>query len=168
MVLIIDWLAEVHRLAKFARTELQAVLAAFTHGLISKWAYAVLVFSVSSGGTLDELKQAILQDFIPGLSNKPAPSANIRQLLILPARLGGMGLISPSKARQKQRETLIAVAKLLVALIHQQKGSTLQTQLEQVKLKRELKKVHDQLMKREAEAVIDSLPPMTARCARAA
>ena len=112
-------------------------------------------------------EQAIVQDFVPALLNQPTPAA-LCQLLALPVCLGGTGLSSPSKVRQKQREMLIAVAKLLVALIHQQKGSTLQTQLEQVKLKRELKKVHDQLMKREAEAVIDSLPPMTARCARAA
>ena len=33
---IIDWVAEVQYLAKFARTEPQAAFAAFTHGLISK------------------------------------------------------------------------------------------------------------------------------------
>ena len=79
---------EVKCLAKIALTQLHAAYAAFTHGLISRWAYAVRVSIISPDDALQPLADTITQHLIPALINQPVPCKAMRDLLALPSHSG--------------------------------------------------------------------------------
>ena len=83
---------KVQRLAKIAKSQPQAALAALTHGLSSRWTYLTRVTSFNAD-YLKPLEDVIRHDLIPALTGQPHPSDNVRQPLALPAQHGGMGIV---------------------------------------------------------------------------
>ncbi len=71
---------------------------AFIHGISSCWSYlqrtTIPVPNIKD--LLQPLENAIHQVFIPTLTGHPPNSQQVRDLLALPARLGGLGLANPS------------------------------------------------------------------------
>lgn len=91
-----EWIEEVEELAKISITEPQAAYAAFTHGVKHRWTYLMrTVPNVSP--LLQPLETAIKDKFIPTFNNSNQPSQMERELLALPARLGGLGITDPAK-----------------------------------------------------------------------
>ena len=89
------WVREVERLSHIATTQPHAAYAAFTHGLISKWTYlARTVPDIED--MFQPLEDAIRQQFLPSLTGQAAFSDADRDLMALPVRLGGLGIINPS------------------------------------------------------------------------
>ena len=90
------WSKELDNLAMIALTQPHAAHAAFTHGLSSKWCY--LSRTINDIGTLltQPLEAIIRSKLIPALTGQPPPNDEIRDLLALPARLGGMALTNPT------------------------------------------------------------------------
>ena len=89
---------EVEKLSKFAQTQPHAAYSAFTHGLTSKWNYLLRVTDWGKNqldGILESLEKAIQSCFIPALTGQPPPGEHTRQMLALPVRLGGLGLLNP-------------------------------------------------------------------------
>ena len=90
-----QWTQELENLATIAMTQPHAAYAAFTHGLTSKWSYLTRTTrDVSS--LLQPLELVIRSKFIPALTGQPPPDDELRNLLALPARLGGMALTNPT------------------------------------------------------------------------
>lgn len=89
------WTGEVIQLAKIATTQPHAAYAGFTHGLSSRWTYVQRTIP-DIKHLFQPLEDAIHQIFIPSLTGRPPCSKPIRDLLALPVRLGGMGLINPT------------------------------------------------------------------------
>ena len=85
------WIDEIKRLAEVATSQPQAAYSAFTHGLTSCWTYLLRTIP-DIQDLLIPLKSEIHQTFIPG---RPPCSKLERDLLSLPVRLSGMGLINP-------------------------------------------------------------------------
>ena len=95
MIFVDEWVEEIKTLSEITKTEPHAAFAAFTHGLSSRWNYFIRVTdqkSLSATGQLQPLENAIRSLFIPGHS---AQSDLVRDLLALPANLGGIGLLNP-------------------------------------------------------------------------
>ena len=93
---VLEWVGEVARLSSIASSQPHAAYAALTHGLISKWTY--LMRKVQGIGDLFEpLEKAIRQDFLPALTGRTGLSDLERNLLEMPARLGCLGIFSPTK-----------------------------------------------------------------------
>ena len=46
--------------------------------------------------TLESLEKAIHSHFIPALTGQPPPREHTQEMLVLPARLGGLGLTNPT------------------------------------------------------------------------
>ena len=102
-----EWV-EIKTLSEIAKTEPRAAFAAFTHSLSSRWDYYLRVTdlkSLSVTGHLQPLENAIRSLFIPTLTGHSAPSDVVRDLLALPANLGGIGLINPLDISAKQHST---------------------------------------------------------------
>ena len=55
-----EWIQEIRTLASFAKTQPYAAYAAFTHGLIGRWTYALRVPTLSSDELLRLLEDVIL------------------------------------------------------------------------------------------------------------
>ena len=90
------WSEELLHLSSIAETHPQAAYAGFTHGLVSKWTYLTRTIK-DVGPLLQPLEDIIKTKFLPALSGKPAPSDEMRDLFGLPCRLGGLGIVNPTR-----------------------------------------------------------------------
>ena len=91
---VVEWVKEIVHLSTIASTQPHAAYAAFTHGLSSHWSYISRTIP-DIQDLLHPLEMAIQQHFIPALTGREACSVAERDLLALPVRLGGMGLVNP-------------------------------------------------------------------------
>ena len=134
-----EWVEEIKTLSEIAKREPHAAFAAFTHGLSSR------------------CENAIRSLFIPTLTGHSAPSDLVRDLLALPANLGGIGLLNPLDISANQHFTSKKIsAPLLERVIeqdHQSIGcSESQQQIKAAvhtekrsRLKQSAKNIHEQL-----------------------
>ena len=167
------WLGELDRLAKFASSEPHAAFAALTHGLIGRWLYAIRVSEASADDLFRPLEVAIRQKIIPALTGQPAPNDDVRKMLALPARLGGLGILDPTAITAIEREASEECSAPLVDIILESKQScgrqrienTLQALEKQKAVKRRNKRKRQEAQKKEAESIIASLPAMQRDCA---
>ena len=101
------WIKDIQKLSEFATTQPQAAYAALTHGLISRWNYLLRVIDwerLSSDELLQPLETAIQSQFIPAITGQAPPGQQVREILALPVRLGGLGLQNPmGGSRTKNR-----------------------------------------------------------------
>ena len=86
-------------MAAIALSQPHAAHAAFTHGLSSKWFYLIRTIQ-GIGSLLQPLETVIRSKLIPALTGQPPPSDEVRDLLALPARLGGIALTNPTSAAE--------------------------------------------------------------------
>ena len=86
---------EGRHLSEIAMTQPQAVYAALTHGLASKWTYLART-TPNIDILLAPLKQVIRHKLLPAITGQSAFSDTLRDLMALPAHLGGLGIIDPS------------------------------------------------------------------------
>ena len=63
------------------------------------------------------LETAIRQRVIPALTGQPTPNDNVRKLLSLPARLGGLGIVDPAATATIQWQASEATSAPLVAIV---------------------------------------------------
>ena len=117
------WVQEIERLSTFARTQPHAAYAAYTHGLSSKLNYLLRVTdweTLSSSDLLQPLETAIQSHFIPALTGQSPPGNLVRELLALPVRLGGLGLINPVAVAQDQHASSQLISAPLVERVLRQ------------------------------------------------
>ena len=117
------WVKELEKLSKIATTQPHAAYAAFTHGLCSRWNYLLRDTdweTLSSSDLLQPLELVIQSHFIPALTGQPSPGHLAREMLALPARLGGLGLINPVAIAEEQHATSQLIsAPLVERILHQ-------------------------------------------------
>ena len=114
-----NWSAELDRLAAVAITQPHAAYAAFTHGLSNKWSYLTRTIR-EIGNLLQPLETIIRSKLIPALTGQPPPNNEVRNLLALPARLGGLALINPTCTAEVDFIASIQTSDPLKAAILQQ------------------------------------------------
>ena len=95
-------------------------------------------------------------DLIPALTGQPHPSDNVRQLLALPARHGGMGIVDPTILPSRNFSTSKKICAPLIKAILHQGGDVLAAQNEQEILKAE--HVKRSYAKTKTSATILSVP----------
>ncbi len=118
------WVKEEEKLSKFAETQPHTAYAAFTHGLISKWNYLLREVNweiLSSTELLQPLESAIQSQFIPAITGQPPPGKQVREVLALPVRLGGLGLRNPiNMAKEQYTASQQISAPLVDRIVHQE------------------------------------------------
>ena len=117
-----DWVGEVTRLAEFARSQPQASYAAFTFGLRHRWTYFMRTLP-DIETLLQPLERAISDVLIPSLIGRNCSEAE-RDLVALPVRMGGLGLINPSDSADAEYSASIRVSAPLVSKIEAQSHET--------------------------------------------
>ena len=139
-------------------TQPHAAYAALTHGIIGRWTYATRVFAMSAEDLLRPLEQAIATHLIPALASQSSPSEATRDLLALPVRFGGSGLVNPTKWSTHQQILSVMACQPLTELIVKQEGDVAKATAKQRKIKRQWKYNAKLSRKKEAETVIERLP----------
>lgn len=115
---VTKWKQEVETLAEIATTQPHAAHAAFTHALKGRWAFCQRTMQTSKDH-MEPLEKAIRSSFIPALLAEKSPiSDDMRELLSLPARHGGLGIENPvSAALHKFEESKESTAELQQQII---------------------------------------------------
>ena len=108
-------------LADIARTEPQAAYAAFIHSFAHKFSYLCRTIP-NIGSQLQLLEDSIRLRLIPALTGRAPPSDIDRELLALPVRLGGLGLVNPTRQSQQEYQASIEISAPLKNLILEQKS----------------------------------------------
>ena len=153
------WKTELERLSEIALTQPQAAHAALTHGLMSKWTYLAKT-TPNIDTMLEPLEDVIRQKLLPALTGQNAFGDTMRDLMALPARLGGIGVFNPSRRSTSHYRNSQAITTPLTDLIIQQ-STVCSPEIEraQTVARRHAHNVKRQHEKREAEELIDRLPP---------
>ena len=122
--LVEEWVSQINALAEIANFEPHAAYTAFTSGIRHKYTvYLRTIPGISS--MLQPLEDAIRNVLIPVLTDGRVVTDDERVLLSLPARLGGMGLISPTQMADQEYQFSKEVTSVLTeAIIAQQKDLT--------------------------------------------
>jgi hypothetical protein len=128
---VAKWAKDIKELSEIAKEEPQAALSAFTKALCHRWTFVQR--------TIPDIKElfvpmekCIREHFIPAVIGRNVSDIH-RRLLALPVRLGGLGIINPVEAADKEYQTSIKVTEDLVDLIYHQ-ATSLKT-LDKIKVK---------------------------------
>ena len=116
------WKAELNRLSLIAKSEPHAAFSAFTNGPIGHWLYFLHTIEGITP-LLQPLEDCNRQDFLPALNGQSSFSDLERELLALPARLGGLGLVNPTTLSAERTFSLRLTAPLTTIIVLQ-KGDT--------------------------------------------
>ena len=153
------WSEELLKLVSIANTQPHTAFAAFIHGMISKWSYLART-TPNIGPQLQPLEDIIRKKLLPALSGKPAPNDIVRDLLALPARLGGIGLINPTTISDSAYLASKQISAPLYNLILNQNAEyTHEAYSEQYLAKLESKKIRHHLISASADLLESNLPP---------
>ena len=153
-----EWSSEVETLATIAQSQPHAAYAAFTHGLMSKWTYLSRTMW-GIGQLLQPLENVIRTKLLPALSGRPPPNEVERELLSLPARLGGIAISNPSNTAELEFNSSIQVTKALKeAILQQEFHYTSETLTEQTKARSEVQKLRRDKAEQASLLLKDFLP----------
>ena len=157
-----EWVKEIEQLSTIASTQPHAAYAAFTHGLSSHWTYISRTIP-DIQDLLHPLERAIHQHLIPALTGRESCSQAERDLLALPTRLGGMGLVNPTNESTHAFEASKRITAPLVALIVTQDPDKVVQRASHQKIKNHVKKMRRVLQEQQAQNILEHLNPQLQR-----
>ena len=145
------WVEELERLSSIAITQPHAAFAAFIHGLTSKWMYLART-TPNINVLIKPKEETIRKVFLPNLTGQNPFNDIERDLLALPARLGGLGIFDPCKKSVLQYsmcETILAP--LVHQILDQSETFTLEVDEAQSRMRNNAQNFHRQHEARAAE-----------------
>ena len=165
---VAKWTQEVEELSNIAITQPHAAYSAFTHGLISKWTYlSRTIPDIESH--MKPLEDAIRQKLLPTITGQNAFNDLDRQLLALPVRHGGLGIIDPTKRTELHHSACDKITAPLTELIlSQSKSYPPQARAAQQQAKNRTRTLRRQQEAREANEIKEKLTPTLKRAIDAA
>ena len=153
-----EWKYEIEQLSFIAKSQPQAAYSAFTHGFVHKFAYLCRT-TWEAADLLQPLEDCINSTFIPSLTGRDPPNSNIRSLLALPARLGGLGISDMTKSGSAEYQASVTITNPLSTLISEQSDEySYDCVAAQVSAKNAVKKQKRESTEVAAESVRSSLP----------
>ena len=156
-----SWVEEVMSLSTIASSQPQAAYAAFVHGLRSKWSFLSRVMA-DLHLYMQPLEDSIRNKFIPALLGGRTVNDDERQLLALPCRHGGLGLITPASLGAQYAHSKTIVGPLVRRI--QQQTATLGDALQEVRKNKQLLRAKAKTsLQAEAVALHSAAPPEVQR-----
>ena len=153
-----QWAGELEQLAKIARSQPHAAHAAFTHGMTSKWTYLTRTMP-GIGPNLLPLESIIRTKLAPALTGRPPPNDLDRDLLALPARLGGIALVNPTQATDTDHLSSIKITEVLKdAILQQDFQYSGEVVVQQLEAKIEVQQLRREQTRQASEQLKESLP----------
>jgi len=157
------WIEELTLLSVIAKSQPHAAYSAFTHGIISKWLFiARTIPDVSS--CYQPLEVCVRNIFIPAVTGRPPPGDLERDLLALPARVGGLGITNPVHLSSVEFEASTKVTGPLQSLILSQTGVYSEdVRCAQLSLKSAVQRSKSAVMVSSRDALLEQAPPSLKR-----
>jgi len=88
------WVSRVRKLSVIAKIHPHVAYCIYTHGLVGKWTYFLRTL-LDISDLLHSLESTIFKEFISAVTGRCVSDLE-RGLLVLPVRIGGLGLCNPS------------------------------------------------------------------------
>ena len=129
---IAKWVNEIENLTAMARAHPHAAYAAFVHGVIGRWLYLMRTIDISSS-IFQPLEDVIHHQFISALTGQASSSLEVRKLLSLPTRLGGLNFVNPVEIAESTLKASKAITTPLKKMITKQSDQFTKPQLQSVK-----------------------------------
>ena len=126
-------------------------------GLCYRWTYLTSVMPVKDS-LLQPLEDVIRQKFLPALTGEAPCNDQVRCLLALPPRHGGLGITNPLTVAQTQHHTSATICQPLLEAILGQEGTPTEVRALQRQLKNEQRKRHRKEQADLAKSLIPELP----------
>ena len=152
--------SRVTRLAEFATTQPQSSYAAFVFGLRHRWTYFLRTLP-DIAPFLEPLERAIADLLVPAITEHVTTQEE-RDLLELPVRLGGLGLVNLARTASQEYEASIKITGPLVRQIIKQAHEP-PDETEIKTLQAGTRREKDERLKMQCEQVRESLPSKTER-----
>ena len=160
---ITEWCGELNKLSLIAVTQPHAAYTAFTHGLANKWIHLSrttpnLIYHFTA------LEEIIREKLIPALTGRDPPDDQLRELLSLPCRLGGIGLHNPMKRSPEEFQASMKISSpLITPILNRFSPVSSKTSEEQSHFKAE---VHSRRRSQEKEAAVLLKPNLSSSLQR--
>ena len=152
-----EWVKEVEGLAIIAKTEPHAAYSAYTHGLQHRWSFVMRTIPDIST-LLRPLENSIRNVLLPVLLRSRALGDNERALLVLPPRLGGMGITSPEKLADIEHQNSISLTASLTEKIIAQDSHNEADQLVVIEQRKRISENRQKAQKDMLESLKNALP----------
>ena len=118
---VASWKQQLETLASVARVQPHTAYAAFIHGFVGELTCLART-AENTGALFQPLEDTIRGKLIPLLTGRSAPGDMVRELLALPPRSGGIGLINPAIALQNELERSVQTCAPLADQIRNQES----------------------------------------------
>ena len=153
---VANWKAEIGHLSSFAKSEPHAAYAALTHGLMSHWMFSLCSIE-GIAHLMQPMEDAIRLQLLPAITGRDALTDDERDLLALPARLGGIGVRNPTTHTEEHNFSQRLSAPLTTLIVQQSEDlGGAQKQQQAIKLTLRAERLRDQ--KSTATELINRLP----------
>ena len=149
---VVEWVAEIERLAEIAKTQPHAAYTAFTFSMKHKWNFIMRTVP-NIEDQLHPLEIAIKQSLIPALANGHIPSDVEREIVALPPRLGGMGMPNAGGMTEFEYQNSKKLTAKLTQLIVAQDERGEVDQAEQQKTRMDISKARETRQKKESDTI---------------
>ena len=128
------WKSIVFTLSEIASCQPHVAYSAFICGISHLWEFLCRT-TLNIAHLLEPLEQIICAKFIPALTGCDPPSPIERRLLSLPARLGGLNIISPPSLSREHDASLLITAPLTSLIVDQSSQFSVDVMLCQMEAK---------------------------------
>ena len=153
-----NWTRDLQLLSDIAKAHPHAAYTAFIHGFVHKFSYLCRT-TPDMVSLLGPLEECVSTTFIPALTGNATPTDTTRDLIALPTRLGGLGILNVTKSCQREHQASSSISKPLATLISAQSDEyTYECIAAQLSAKADVKKLKRNNEKDAASAIKNVLP----------
>ena len=112
------WIEDVKQLSKIAKEEPQIAHSAYTKAMCMRWSFAQRTIA-DIGHLFQPLEDVIRAEFIPAIVGRKISDFE-REIMALPVRFGGIGILNPTKTADVEFQTSLKITTNLRQLIYHQ------------------------------------------------
>ena len=149
------WCEQLEKMSQFAETEPHAAYTALTFGLKHRWTY-VMRTTPDIRDLLRPLEDLIANRFIPALIGRKV-SRRTRNLMALPARLGGMGIVNPTEISDDELNNSVTLTNSLVNDIVMQSSSHSATEKSTRTTLKNISQLRAEKLEARLESILDEI-----------
>ncbi|MCP4457119.1 MAG: hypothetical protein GY816_03685, partial [Cytophagales bacterium] len=157
-----SWVNDIKDLARIAEMEPQLAYSAFIYGTAKKWQYLMRT-TPDINHLLNPLEHVIQEIFIPIIIGKNFLDDNMRKILALPAKYGGMSIGNVMESAQREYLNSVRVTSQLTAAIVNQHRLLNIDKEEIYKIKQEIIGERDAIYQEIRNGFLETMPSTVAR-----
>ena len=152
--LVNGWIQEIRELSEIAKTEPHSAYTNFIFSMKQKWNFAMRTIP-GIGQHLQPLEASIRKEFLPSLFSFPM-NDRTRDLIALPARMGGLGITNPVNIADEEHKNSIHLTATLKDLIIKQDKNGVANHNELKEITKQISKEKEERQRQDLQEIQNS------------